>query len=294
MNYHTLRTSELEVVIGNNESGGDVHETHLPGYNGIWSLTSKHSSGNCFVPSYAGLNLEHLMDGLFATENRGDIFEPRNCPMQFELIAGNAVRMTQVSTPLTDVESTTVFEVKEPNIIDFTFTAKLKKPLREGKEFGFFWASYINAPDAPSLYFLDKEMFWNCLSPDKHGNDGGNTVCHDSIIEPSFGDPTATSLAHSFSDRKFHIPLMYGRPGDGKMLFLQMFDQNSSIRITMSPHGGGRNKELKLFNPAWDYQFIIDEAEVGVEYQMSSRVIYKPYVSKSEVLELYRDWNQSN
>ncbi len=293
MNCQTLRTSELEVVIGNNQQGSDDHKAHRSGYNGIWSLTSIHSKTNCFLPNYAGLNLEHLMDGLFATEKGGDWLEPRNSPMQLERISDNAVMMTQTNTPLTHVDSMTIFEVKEPHIIDFSFTARFNSPVRQGKQFGFFWASYINAPDSPELYFVDRDMYWNCLSPDKHGKGGANTVCHSSIVEPSFGSSTATTLAHSFSDRRFHIPLMFGRPGDGRMLFLQMFDQTSSIRLTMSPSGGGRNDDLKLFNPAWDYQFIIDEAEVGVEYRMSSRVIYKPYVCRSEVLDLFNEWNSS-
>jgi hypothetical protein len=105
------------------------------------------------------------MDGLSFSGKDEDSYEPRSSPMQLERVSENIVKLIQPETPLTHVESITVFEVKEPHIIDFSFTAKLKCPIRKGKQFGFFWASYINAPDSPSLYFLDKDMYWNNLSP---------------------------------------------------------------------------------------------------------------------------------
>ena len=87
MSYEVLHTSELEVVIGDNQAGDSNHPCHCAGYNGIWSLTSIHEPRNCFVPRYCGLNLEHLMDGLFATTEEGDGFEPRHQPMQVKRIS---------------------------------------------------------------------------------------------------------------------------------------------------------------------------------------------------------------
>ena len=106
MSYEVLHTSELEVVIGDNQAGDSNHPCHCAGYNGIWSLTSIHEPRNCFVPRYCGLNLEHLMDGLFATTEEGDGFEPRHQPMQVKRISDNAVRLTQSRTPQTHVAST--------------------------------------------------------------------------------------------------------------------------------------------------------------------------------------------
>ena len=292
MNSQMLKTSELDVVIGNNEQGDGDYNTHRAGYNGIWSLTSMHAKTNCFVPYYSGLNLEHLMDGLLATEQGGDIKEPRNHPMQLERMSENSLKLTQTDAFQTHVDSTTVFEVKEPHIIDFTFSAKLNRPVREGKQFGFFWASYMNAPHSPCLHFVDEDVFWSCLSADKDIG-GANTVCHTSVAEPSSDSQPETHLANSFSERRFHIPLMYGRPGDGTMLFLQMFDQTAPIRLTMSRRGGGADPDMRRRHPAWDFQFVVDEAEAGVEYKMCCRVVYKPFVCQSEVLDLFDEWQHS-
>jgi hypothetical protein len=292
MSYEVVHTTELEVVVGDNDAGDAAHPSHCADLNGIWSLTSVHEKRNCFVPRYAGLNLEHLMDGLFATDQEGDTFEPRHHPMQVERISDRAVRLVQSRTPQTHVESSTIFEVKEPNIIDFHFTAKLHQPPRAGKQFGFFWASYINAPDFPCLFFLNPDGFWNCLSPDMHGT--GSTVCHSTIDEPQFGladrSYNVRSLAHGFSDRRFDLPLVFGRPHDGNMLYLQMFDQTSPVRLTMSPTGGDHNEEKRVYNPAWDYQFVIDDVETGKEYHLRSRLVYKAYGGRQEVIDLFSQW----
>jgi hypothetical protein len=294
MNSAELRTRELSIVVGNNQTGEGDLAAHCAGYNGIWSLTSVHHPTNCFVPSYAGLNLEHCMDDLFMTDDGVDNFEPRHAPMELKQLSDNAVSLYQPPTPLTGVESETVFEVAEPNVIDMRFTAKLHKPPREGKWFGFFWASYMNAPDSPALHFRDPRGILCGIAPDAHGTGGANTICHESVTTPSLGSPgrqyTGHSLAHSYSARRFGAPLMFGRPGDGSMLYLQMFDQTGPVRIAMSPSGGGLNEEKRALNPAWDFQYVLDNAAAGTEFRLRSRVIYKRYEGLSEIDRFYAEW----
>ncbi len=114
MAFETLTTSELSVVVGDNEPGSGAYSVHRAGYNGVWSLTSTHAPETCFSPAVAGLNLEHLMDDLFITDEGGEIFEPRVHPMQLKRTADNAVRLSQESSPLTGVSSETVITVREP------------------------------------------------------------------------------------------------------------------------------------------------------------------------------------
>jgi len=293
VNFTELKTSELSVVVGNNEPGTGDLAFHRAGYNGIWSLASVHAPENCFVPFYAGLNLEHCMDDLFMTDEGVDNFEPRHAPMELRRLSATSASLYQSPTPLTGVESETVFEVSEPHTIDMWFTAKLHRPPRAGKWFGFFWASYMNAPHSPALYFRDADGMLNAMAPEVHGTGGGNSVCHASVQDPSLGDPgrqyAGHSLAHSWSRRRFGVPLMFARPGDGTMLYLQMFDQQAPVRITMSPHGGGRNEEKKRFNPAWDFQYVVNEATEGTVFRLRSRVVYKRYEGLEEIEWLCAD-----
>jgi len=294
MNTITLESNELQVVIGNNEPGQGEFAVHRAGYNGVWSLTSVHAPQNCYVPIYAGLNLEHFMDDLFMTDEGGDIFEPRHLPMDVEQIAPNAVKLSHATSPLTGVQSETIFQLGPVNTIDLFYRAMLLQSPRAGQRFGFFWASYINTPDFPGLCFKDGEGIWNWLCPDQHGQYGGNTVCHVSVDNPTFGDPARQyqphSLTHSFSRRRYDPALMFGRPGDGSMLYLQMFDQQTPVRLCMSPVGGGLDEDKHLYSPAWDWQYIIEQPTVGTAYRLHSRVIYKPYVDRDEVDRLYAAW----
>ncbi len=83
---------------------------------------------------------------------------------------------------------------------------------------------------------------------------------------------------------------MFGRPVDGSMLFLQMFDQCESVRLCMSPSGGGADTSKMTYNPAWDFQYIIDDAKPDTEYRLRSRLVYKPYESLREIETIYIDW----
>jgi len=292
MAYETLSTEELSVVVGDNEQGAGEHAGHRAGYNGVWSLTSVHASDNCFVPAVAGLNLEHLMDDLFMTEEGGEIFEPRQHPMTLERISATSARLFQDTSPMTGVSSITTFTVSEPHVIDMSFQATLTRPPRAGNSFGFFWASYMNAPESPALQFLNPDGIWCSLSPDGHGDDSGNTVCHVSA-DATWGDSGRSypgSLAHSFSKCRYDTPVMFGRPGDGAMMYLQMFDQRQPVRLCMSPSGGGRNDEKRLLNPAWDFQYIIDDASAGTQCSLHTRVVYKPFIERGEIEQLYGQW----
>ncbi len=294
MNPIVLTAGDLRVVVGANEAGEGAWADHRAGYNGIWSLTSRHNPTNVFVPAYAGLNLEHCMDDLFMTNAGGDAYEPRHTSMQVSRHSASSVNLTQSPTPLTGVETETFFELVEPYTLEMRFKATFHRPPRAGNWFGFFWASYIDAPACPALQFLDPRGVFNCLSPDRHGHHGANTVCHASVEQPSLGTRpdqyAANSLAHSFSSRRFSSPMMFGRPGDGSMLFLQLFDQPHALRLCMSPSGGGLNASLKRYNPAWDFQYIIDDAATGVDYRFRSRIIYKPYTGLDEIEHFQAAW----
>ena len=101
MGWTTLQGGDLSVVVGDNEAGDGPHAAHKAGYNGVWSLTHAHQSRNCFVPFYAGLNLEHIMDELFMSADGGDAYEPRHAPMTLARLSDAAASLTQAATPLT-------------------------------------------------------------------------------------------------------------------------------------------------------------------------------------------------
>ena len=61
------------------------------------------------------------------------------------------------------------------------------------------------------------------------------------------------------------------------MVLVLMFRSKDQMRLTQSPSGGGDG------NPAWDFQFLIPDCEVGKRYQMVMRAMYLPYESPQEI-----------
>ncbi len=59
MAHDTFQVGDLTAVIGDNQA----HDKHLAGYNGIHQLTHRNAPTTLFVPTVAGLNLEHIFDG---------------------------------------------------------------------------------------------------------------------------------------------------------------------------------------------------------------------------------------
>ena len=62
--YVVLKQRDVEVVVVDNRAvDDDVLPGHRAGYSGIASLKHAHRRDNLFVPSYAGLNFEHIHHG---------------------------------------------------------------------------------------------------------------------------------------------------------------------------------------------------------------------------------------
>ena len=74
------------------------------------------------------------------------------------------------------------------------------------------------------------------------------------------------------------------------MLYLQMFDQPEATRLSMSPWGGGKNGLKRIFSPAWDFQYVLDDPVPEREYLFRSRVIYEQYTTRDEIDFLYSEW----
>src|SRR5207245_708319 len=95
--YIVLRRGPLEaVVVDNRAVDDDVLPGHRAGYHGIASLKHDTQRRNLFVPSYAGLNFEHIHDG--TVQDSKVLFEPRNAPMELRVIDDHAAELYQGPT----------------------------------------------------------------------------------------------------------------------------------------------------------------------------------------------------
>ena len=285
----TLRTSTLEVLIGNNRSLEVDGRQHFPGYNGIFLLKSTEHTpnqgqgNNLFVPAYAGINLEHYFDA--KPQSEGNIFfEPRFSKMSLKRIDERTVELYQPPTPIFKVESWTRFSVGDPHYVDFSYRCVPHRDEYAGGFLGVFWASYINAPLDKSMYFIDAEStlekpVWRQLCTQQHN--------HFSTVRSAQGNrrlnfEKSDTLFTNVSPLRYSVPFFYGRFRD--MVLIYAFRSNAYIRFTHSPSGGGSSANGDDTNPAWDFQLIIPKPKKGKEYGLAGRLIVKKWQGRADVL----------
>lgn len=287
--YVILQRGPIEAVIVNNQAVDDaVLPGHRGGYSGVARLTHTKRRENLFVPAYAGLNFEHIIDGTAHNDPRV-LFEPRSWPMELRQVGPHTADLYQSPTPTYGVESCQRYELLEDGALQLTIEViPHKKAFRFGY-MGLFWASYIHQPENLGIHFLGwparviqdsqgklptAEAQWiHAVSP-SHGV---------SATHPSWDDrrqfsrqePFPLTLVFNLSEYRYAEPWYFG-VSHGMALAL-IFRKRDQVRLSQSPSGGGTG------NPAWDFQFLIPEVQIKKRYQFVMRAVYLPYESAEQV-----------
>ncbi len=286
MAHETLSSGDLTAIIGDNAA----HETHRAGYNGVWSLTHRAHAENIFVPAYAGLNLEHIFDGA-PPFHREVFFEPRYAPMKLSRLSDDRVQLHQPPTPTFELESCTQFHLSAPDTLDMHFRCRPHQHVFDHGYIGLFWASYMNAPTDKSLYFLGgrnpEQPLWQQYCTQYH-NDQSTVRAHNDDFELRVTPDYRDTLFRNHSPLRHRHLFYYGNVGD--LVWIVLFHTDDRVRFSHSPSGGGTNTTRQTNNPAWDFQLIIPEYEVGETYGMDVRCLLRPRCSRAEIQALYESW----
>lgn len=286
MTHATIRLGDLTAIIGDNSAAYG----HRAGYNGLWSLKHRTEPTDLFVPTVAGLNLEHIFDADKQDSDNGSkiFFEPRDAPMTFHKLSDVEAELHQPPTPTFHLESWTRFKLVAPHYVDFHFRCMARQHAFTHGYIGLFWASYIHAPDDKSMYFRSGRL-WQQLCTQRH--DDESTVRHrDDKIELRFSPGLRDALYRNLSPLRFDEPLFYGL--FRRHVLAILFDRTAGIRLTHSPSGGGVNTEAQTTNPAWDFQFLLPRYEVNTEYSFRTRLVYREQCQRKEILREYEDWQK--
>ena len=280
--YATLKRGGVEAVIVDNSAVNDeVLKDHRAGYSGIALLRHAKRQENLFVPAYAGLNFEHILDGT-ASSDRKIQFEPRSHPMEVRVIDRYTAELYQPPTFHHSLESCQRYEILADGTIQVTIEVAARKPSFSNGYINLFWASYIHQPESLDIHFRGvpanspnaQPPGWiRGVTPD-HGTLSTHISATDKRIF-AHDEPFPLALVHSLSNYRFSEPWYFGVSHG--MAFVQMFRPKDQVRITQSPSGGGTG------NPAWDFQYYVSEYEVGRVYRFVMRVAYLPYESPAQI-----------
>ena len=282
--YAVLKQGDVTAIIVDNEPV-DVPQLpgHRGGYSGLASLKHTKRQQNLFVPSYAGLNYEHIHDGTLSVLK--EKFEPRRAPMQLRIINETTVELYQPPTPNWKLESCGRYRLLDDGTLEYTFECIPRADVFKNGYIGLFWASYIHQPGDLAIHFKgrpaadsDGSKWIRGVTP-KHGVESTHPPAGrlpELKIEPNF----PLTLVNHRSKFVYTEPWYYGVSNG--MAFAQMFRPRDQIWLAQSPSGGGGN------NPAWDFQWFIPNYKVGEAYGFVMRAAYSPFKSQSQVEKITR------
>lgn len=278
--YVILKRGPVQAVIVDN-AAVDIPELpgHRGGYNGVASLTHDKQPRNIFVPSYAGLNLEHIHDGTNRVNK--DLFEPRKSPMELRIVDDATVEVYQAPTPMWKLASCGRYHLLPDGVIEYTFECIPHAEVFSQGFIGIFWASYIQTPQEPGIHFLGREgnqeageKWIYSISP-KHGVEGTHPPAPPRP-EITFDEDSNLVLGDGYS-KYVHTSSWYYGVSQG-MAYVAMFRPSDKVWLVQSPSGGGKDC------PAWDFQWFVPEYKVGEAYGMTMRLAYLPYENQEQVV----------
>ena len=275
-----LERGGVRAVIVDN-AAVDVPELpgHRAGYNGVASLSHTKRRDNVFVPLYAGLNFEHIHDGTMKVAK--EKFEPRRVPMELRIIDKNTVELYQAPTPNWKLESCGRYQMLPDGSVEYTFECVPRADtFRDGGFLGFFWASYIGAPEKREIHFRGHlagrslPTQWIEARTPSHGVDSTHPPAGP-LPELKFAPQFPLTLANHPSKYVYEDPFYYGVSHGMALAFV--FRRKDGIWFAQSPTGGGGS------NPAWDFQWFVRDYKVGGLYRFVMRMVYAPFESREQV-----------
>lgn len=267
------------VVVDNSEVDLPEVPGHKRRYNGLAVLKHSRQPRNLFVPSYAGLNYEHIHDGNTAVINK-EKFEPREFPMQLRVIDDHTMEVYQAPTPIHRLESCGRYAILPDGTIEYTFECIPRAGDYRNGYIGLFWASYINQPEEKAIHFKAR----------KAGSTGQGEWLR--AVTPKHGinstHPPAGPLPTLKHDQDFPLTLVFNRSDyvytepwyyavSHGMAYVAMFRERDRIWLAQSPSGGGNG------NPAWDFQWFIPDFKIGEAYGFTMRTGYLPFENRGQI-----------
>jgi hypothetical protein len=272
---------------------------------GLQSLShSKYAEFDAFDPdspgASAGLNFEHVISGHRNAANR---FTPRNGKYDLYRLADgrSAMLVRKREDSPWDMSSTLKYTVEEPHYVDFEFncTPHSRQMFGTRGHVICFFANYMNDVKDPAIHFLgvasegDDEEWISSSAPNVHPDwNQGGTFRHVSAADIEYDDNHNFRLnSWSYDSPRFTKPFYYGRAAND-MVFMLMFDRDCTLQdeIRFSLF---KFKLPKTARPAWDFQYVIHGVTENRQYGFRGRLVWKPWVSRTDCLAEYNQWRRS-
>ena len=153
----------------------------------------------------------------------------------------------------------------------------------------------MNCTRSREIHFLGREggregwVTFRNMVIDEHE---GGTVAHVDARPLPYEEESRSLNIIEHPTMKFIEPFYYGlvdgdndlKTEDDTLVYIMMFDQTVPIRFAVW--------RADTHSPAWDWQYVIRDPEVGRTYGYRARVVIKPWVDHYDVVQEYRSWRK--
>lgn len=260
-----------------------VPYSHHLGYHGIRCLYDKQEKRNLVIPLASWLNLQCVkFEGIEndPIDERAWAGVGRGWPVRVEE-RGKGAMLTIDPLPKTQFKYSVEFQPAEPDAIDFHVSFLFeKRPENGSSRFRASWPCYMNAYDDVRFYYpsgKDKHTWqWDFLGEKP-----------DIII----GEPVGYQHQQKrYSVKDQAMPIGYGRIGD-HVLVLMFSDPSVEFFIV---NAGGHLPVFAIQNPAWDFEWVIEDYPLNEPVGFSGRLVYAAFENEDNILSRYKEWEKEN
>ena len=262
-------STSFEGVLHDNHSNKKRHGS------GFTPLNLKHYSGaNLYRDDAVGLNFEHIFNGA-AEQHDISMFTPRRDPCHLKHLAGNRYEVYWPSEGSKwGMKARMDYDFSEESQVDLTFDCTPTVDMYSQGFAAMMWASYMQRAHDRKIHFWGTDgdrTGWVAFGEDTGNDFEVGTVSHSTVPDLPFEEESQTLNLIEHPTKKFITPFYYGLiDGDhdldtrgDTLLYLVLFDQTDSIRFAMWNFFTDETGTPDIHSPAWDWQYVIRDPEVG-------------------------------
>ena len=256
---------------------------------------------NLFRDDAVGINFEHIFNGAKA-QHAISMFTPRHDPCHLKQVGESRFQIHWPSQGSQwGIDARMVYDLSKAGQVDLEFECTPTKAVASQGFVAMMWASYMHRAVDRKIHFWGKtgdRRGWVEFGEGKGNDIEVGTVSHagskDLPFEP--GSQTLNLIEHP--GKKFITPFYYGildgdhdlKTTDDHLLYLVLFDQTDAIRFAMWNFFKDDAGLPDTHSPAWDWQYVMRNPQIGQRYGYRARIVVKPFQGKAEIWNEYRKW----
>lgn len=258
---------------------------------------------NVFRDDHVGLNFEHVFNGVAADRGRSR-FSPRTDPCR---ISASSEDSTALEWPAEgsswNAACQATFTMRD-DAIDLAFSIVPHEPVWGQGYLAMMWASYMNHARERAIHFYGRDKGregWVAFGEDTGDGFETGTIRWDGAEPLPYEEGAEALNIVEHPTKTFLLPFFYGLvDGDGRaetaddtLAYVMMFDQRESIRFAVWNFIRDHEDRPDPASPAWDWQFVVRNPNVGGEYGYRARLCVLPFTDAESLRREYETWAAS-